>query len=294
MIDQAQKLRELVRDKPVGSAGEDGAGSPVKSKRCRSVAVLSGKGGVGKSSVAIALGMALSRLHKKTLVFDGDLGLANVHILLGMNPKFNLSHVIAGECDLHEVITQGPGDIAILPGASGVEQMANLDVGRLELIRRKLERVEGEYDFIIIDAGAGIADTTMRLCAPADIALVIATPEPTSLTDAYASIKVMLSREHRSGDRVHLAINLARDEREGREIARKLQSLVRNFLGTRIKLGAILPAERSMPAMIRAQKSLFLEKPSSPFVLRVQAYARMLCGLEPQHTRGFFAGLLRR
>jgi flagellar biosynthesis protein FlhG len=294
MTDQAQKLREMARERPLGGAGPCVRAAVRRARTCRSIAILSGKGGVGKSSVAITLAMALARLRKKTLVVDGDLGLANVHILLGMNPRNNLSHVIDGRCSIDEAITRAPGDIAILPGASGLERMANLDAAHLEHVRRMLDHIEQEYDFLIIDAGAGIADSAMRLCAPADIALVVATPEPTSLTDAYATIKLLINRGGRGGEQIHVMVNLAAGDREGHDTAGKLRSLVHNFLGSSIACAGVLPVDRAIPALVRAQKSPFLEKPGSRFVTRIQAYARSLCGIAPRDPDGFFARLLKR
>ena len=154
MIDQAKKLRQMVRDTRAGSArspvthGANGKKGVHKTSACRSIAVTSGKGGVGKSHTTISLAVALTRLKKKVVVFDGDLGLANIHIMLGIAPKYNLSHVIREECSLQEIVCTGPAGITIIPGASGILSMANLESLRLESLIRELTNFESAYDFL--------------------------------------------------------------------------------------------------------------------------------------------------
>jgi flagellar biosynthesis protein FlhG len=175
MNDQAYKLRELAGAGMFSALALDGQAPqpPQSHARCTSIAVTSGKGGVGKTNIALSLAIALSRMKKKVLLVDGDLGLANLHLLLGVAPRFNLSHVFMGERRMNEIIWNGPMGVDILPGASGIEEMANLGVAALDRAGTLLEELEQEYDFLIIDTAAGIGASVTRLASRTDCALVV-------------------------------------------------------------------------------------------------------------------------
>lgn len=290
MIDQAKKLREMVREnRPVSGTAYTSRSTGLKKESktclCRSIAITSGKGGVGKSNTAISLAIALTRLKKKVLVFDGDLGLANIHILLGIAPKYNLSHVIREECDLKETLCTGPGGITIIPGSSGILSMANLESLRLESLLRDLSQLEAEYDFLLIDGGAGIGHVSMQLCSLADSAILIITPEPTSLADAYSTAKILLSK---GMEKITVLVNMADSEKDGREIFSKLQSLAKKFLKKEITLAGIIPFDKNVSRYIRAQKNILFEKRSSVLAIKIQSLARKLCGMQPVKKGGFF------
>ena len=293
MIDQAKKLREMVRENKTVSALSD-TSKPLRRKvkrgACRSIAITSGKGGVGKSNTAISLACALTLLNKKVLVFDGDFGLANLHILLGIAPKHNLSHVIREECSLNETLCAGPCGITIIPGASGILSMANMELSRLESLIRELALLETEYDFLIIDGGAGIGTASIQLTSMADSVLLIITPEPTSLTDAYSVVKILLAK---GLGRIDVLVNMAESEKDGKEIFEKLQSLVRNFLKKELILTGIFPFDRNVSKYIRVQKNIFIEKNSSVFAKNIQNAARKLCGMQPVKVGGFFTRLFQ-
>jgi flagellar biosynthesis protein FlhG len=288
MADQAQKLRELagetVRSRSIGQRRRGAA----TGTRCRSIAVTSGKGGVGKSNVSLSLAVALSRAGRKVLLFDADLGLANIHILLGLTPKRNLYHVVRGECTLDEALCEGPAGITILPGSSGVAAMANLEATRLEELRCALSAIEERFDFVIIDGGAGIGAGTMQVASSADMTLLVLTPEPTALADVYATAKILISRGVRD---LRVLVNMAAGAREGKEIFAKLRDLVRTFLHRELRLSAIIPLDRDVPRLVRMQKNPVISKPSSRFAVAVTSCARTLCGMPPARG-GFFARLV--
>jgi flagellar biosynthesis protein FlhG len=291
MKDQAQPLRDIARDRGIRAGmGDSGFRSKInKGGLCRSVAITGGKGGIGKSNISLFLALALTRLKQKVLVFDADLGLANLHILLGIAPKFNLAHMIKGDCSVQDILYTGPEGITIVPGATGIEEMANLDAGRMESLLRGLSAMENMYDFLIIDVGAGIGRTATQIGAFADSALCILTPEPTALADVYATIKMLVG--HGAGHLLAL-VNMATSDREGQEIFEKLESLVKNFLNVKLECAGILPVDPDIPRLVRAQKNLLIEKPSSAFARRIQNCARMLCGLPPaKKETGFFMRL---
>lgn len=260
----------------------------TKAAACRSIAVTSGKGGVGKSHTVISLAIALTRLKKNVLVFDGDLGLANIHIMLGIAPKYNLSHVIREECSLPEVLCTGPLGITIIPGASGIFSMANLESIRLEALIRELSRLESSYDFLLIDGGAGIAQASIQLCSMADSALLVITPEPTSLADAYSTAKILFAR---GVEKISVLVNMAETDTVGQEIFAKLQSLVEKFIQRKIECIGIIPFDKSVSKCIRMQKNILIEKQSSPVSLKIQNCARRVCGMHPVTRSGFFTRL---
>lgn len=289
MIDQAKKLREMVRETRPGtvrpSAVKKGR-SKTGIRSCRSIAITSGKGGVGKSHSAISLAVALTRLKKKVLVFDGDLGLANIHIMLGIAPKYNLAHVIREECTLSETLCTGPGGITIIPGSSGIMSMATLESLRLESLIRDLAHLEAEYDFLLIDGGAGIGQASVQLCCMADSVLLIIRPEPTSLADAYSTTKILFSR---GMEKINVLVNMADSDRDGKEIFDKLQSLVTKFLQKEIHLAGIVPFDKNVSKYIRAQKNIIIEKKTSPVSLKIQNCARKLCGMPVMKRNSFFS-----
>src|SRR5581483_2907151 len=183
MIDQASELRRLMQ--PARTTGRD-VSSPT---RTRVLAVASGKGGVGKTNLTVNIGIALARDGKRVVVLDGDLGLANVDVLLGLTPKWTLQHVVAGECELVDALCRAPGGIWVIPGGSGVDQLANLSVeGRRRLVD-SLASLDGQADVLLVDLAAGVSEDVSTLLAAAPEVLVVTTPEPTAITDAYALVK---------------------------------------------------------------------------------------------------------
>lgn len=294
MIDQAKNLRKLVRDSEKGSLGTHV--QPTQHthktgivKKCKSIAITSGKGGVGKSITAISLAIALARLKKNVLIFDGDLGLANIHILLGISPKSNLAHVVMGECSLFETLCAGPEGITIIPGASGIASMANIESINLEKLIRDLSKLEQEYDFLIIDGGAGISPAAMQLNCMADLVLLVLTPEPTSLADAYSTIKILLSK---GMDSIDVLVNMATSEGDGEEILKKLHSLTKYFLDKEVNKAGIIPYVKNMTSFIRAQKNIISERPNSVFSTRIFNIARKMCGLNSMESESFFSRFL--
>ncbi|MBD3390424.1 MAG: P-loop NTPase [Chitinivibrionales bacterium] len=292
MMDQAAQLRKLSARRNPGAAG----GHPRRDKTrparrvgsCRSIAVTSGKGGVGKSSISLFLAQSLARLTKRVLVFDADLGLANIHILMGVSPRYNLAHVVRGECALDDIVLDGPGGVRVAPGASGIEAMANLDSLGIESLVRELVTLEEGNDFLIVDIGAGIGQNALRLSAAADSALLVLTPEPTSLADAYATAKLLFAKGMR---RIAVLVNMASSDAEGREIFDKFQTLVGNFLNRKLALAGILPFDKDIPRLVRSQRRYLAHKPKSTIAVRMNAYARALCGLPPAAPGNFFTRL---
>jgi len=285
--DQAQKLRELARGHAFINSADNFSNNNIAPApvRCKSIAVTSGKGGVGKTNIALSLAVSLASLKKKVLLLDADLGLANVHILLGLAPRFNLSHFFNQSCSLEQVIIKGIGGVDILPGASGLEEMANLDLGRLELLQHHFQNLEQQYDYMIIDTGAGIGANVIRFASRADLVVLVMSPEPTSLADAYAMVKVLYEK---GAKRIQTLVNMAVSERDGVETFDRLNALVVKFLKQPLELLGILLFNREIPKSIRKQRLMVLDKTGDAFSLRISAVARKLCGIAPVERTGFF------
>lgn len=288
MTDQAQRLRELVKSHETlasKASREQFAAVPFVMKSTKSIAVTSGKGGVGKSSMALFLASTLSAMKKKVLLLDADLGLANVHIFLGIAPHKTIAHVIEGSCTLNETIVSGPGGFEIIPGASGLEKLANLDIGRLEQLRQEFSRLETNYDVLLIDTGAGIGTNVTQFAAKTDVALVVMTPEPTSLADAYAMVKVLYER---GAHRVAIVVNMAASDRDGVETFDRLNALVVKFLKKPLDHFGTLLYNRDVSRYVRKQQLLELGKNNDQLVHRLQGICRRLIGLQRVEKTGFF------
>lgn len=286
MNDQAQKLRELAKGRDVPATSQTsyhrpGTGSGI----CKSVSVTSGKGGVGKTNIALYVSVFLSAFRKKVLLLDADLGLANVHILLGIAPDKNIAHFIDGECGIERIICRGPGGIDIVPGASGLEKLANIDLGRLELLQHEFMKLESQYDYLIIDTGAGIGSTVTHFASQTDITLLVMTTEPTSLADAYAMVKVLYDR---GCGRVGVVVNMCLSEREGNETFDRLNTLVVKFLKKPLELFGCMLMNPDVPQYVKKQKLIVLDKGHEQFNGKVLDIARKISGVQIDKKQSFF------
>ncbi len=211
----------------------------TRGRKTRVIAITSGKGGVGKTSIVGNLGYAFARSGKKVLILDADLGLGNLDVLLGLAPKFNLSHVIMGEKSIEDILIEGPGKMKILPASSGIQELTNLSKDQKIRILTQLDLMIDHVDILFIDTAAGISTNVMDFNATAQEVVVVVSPDPTSITDAYALMKV-LSLKY-SGKACNLLVNMARNAREGREVFRQLQLVTSRFLDITIEyLGCVL------------------------------------------------------
>ncbi|MCL0045941.1 MinD/ParA family protein [Nitrospinaceae bacterium] len=200
----------------------------MKSSSLRVLAVSSGKGGVGKTNIVANLAYVLSKQDKKVLVVDADLGLNNIDILLGLNPKFHIGHVLSGEKNVQNIITEGPAGIHLLPAGGGLQELTQLDDEKKVVLMEELDQVSSEYDFLIFDTGAGISTNVTYFCSAAHEILLVATTEPTSLTDVYALIKTLHTKHAQKYFRV--IINSVGSEAEARLIFRNLAAVTDRFL----------------------------------------------------------------
>jgi flagellar biosynthesis protein FlhG len=229
------------RERKIGMPGAKS--NPKRNSRARVIAITSGKGGVGKTSIVANLGYAFTKLGKKVLILDADLGLGNLDVLLGLAPKYNLSHVIMEEKTMEEVLVEGPGNMKILPASSGIQELTQLTRSQKINILTQLDELIDGVDILLIDTAAGISSNVMDFNATAQEIVVVVSPEPTSITDAYALMKV-LSLKY-SEKVCKLLVNRTTRPEEGREVFRQLHLVTDRFLDINIEyLGCILNDEK--------------------------------------------------
>ena len=228
----------------------------------RVLAVSSGKGGVGKTNVVANLAYALSKRGKKVLVIDADLGLNNIDILLGLTPKFHIGHVLSGEKTVDEILVKGPADMRVLPAGDGLQELTQLANEKKMLLMDELDRVSQGFDFLIFDTGAGISANVTYFCSAAHEIILIATTEPTSLTDVYALIKVLKNKHAQKHFR--LIINLVDSEREAQSVFRNLTAVTDKFLsGISVEYLGYILSDANVSKAVRQQKAILEVYPYS-------------------------------
>ena len=242
MQDQAAGLRNLSRTKPV-----------------KVIAVTAGKGGVGKSNVSVNLAVALAQLQHNVMLFDADLGLANVDIMLGLHTKYNLSHVMRGVCDLSDIIVQGPNGIRVIPAASGTEFMTQLSHAEHAGIIDAFNELTDDLDYLIIDTAAGISDTVLSFTRSAQEVIVVVCDEPTSLTDAYALIKVMNKRY--KWVNFNILANMVRTLKDGKDLFNKLFRVSEQFLDVQLNYLGAVPFDEHVHKAVKKQKPVLMAYP---------------------------------
>ncbi len=251
MIDQATELRKQVGRLPIPGR--------LPSGDCQVIAVTSGKGGVGKTYVVVNLALALVRAGRKVAILDGDFGLANVDVVLGLTPQHHLGHVIAGVQSLRSIVMEGPEGIHVIPASSGIQELTDLGERKRQLLLAQLTDLVKDYDFLLIDTAAGISDNVIRLLNAAQRVIVVSLPEPTAIVDAYALIKVLFRRDE--GKEVHLLVNAAEDNAEAEEVHRQLAYVVDRFLGQRIGFLGSIPKDPKVGESVRRQEPLLISHP---------------------------------
>jgi flagellar biosynthesis protein FlhG len=276
--DQATTLRTL---KKQDKTSMPVTGNLVAEKGCsarqgvRMISITSGKGGVGKTNIAANLAYLLSRRDQKTMILDADAGLANIDVILGINSPYNLSHVLNGEMLLADTLIEGPGGIKILPSASGIPEMTDLSRGQKITLIDELNALNDTLDYILIDTGAGISSNVMYFNMAAREIIVVTTPEPTALTDAYALIKVLYQRHAKK--RFRLIVNMVRNPSEAKEVYDRLSHATDQFLNLTIEyLGYVLLDEKVKQAVLQ-QKAVAEIYPNSPATLCLNKIAEKIC-----------------
>lgn len=271
MQDQAERLRQMM-----GRINASPVERPITSaSSCRVIAVTSGKGGVGKTNVSVNLALAMANKGKSVLLFDADMGLANVDVMLGMIPQYNLLHVLNGQKSLPEIITEGPGGVRIVAsGSGGVQELADLNETQRGRFLEALQGLQHGSDVILIDTGAGLHRNVLAFVLAAAEAVIVTTPEPTALMDAYGMIKI-LHREKRE-PLVRVVVNLAAHPAEAEEAGKKLVILSKRFLDLNVEYMGFIPRDPSMGRAVKEQKPVMLSSPMSPAAVSLNRLAETL------------------
>lgn len=284
-MDQAEGLRTMMEQ----NLGPYRSSSSVESEkdhilpRCpRVISVTSGKGGVGKTNVVVNLALAFRRLGKKVLVLDADLGLANIDVLLGLVPRYTIEHLFVGEKRFSEILVEGPEGMRILPASSGVPSLVDLKESQKLLLLEEVDLFAEDTDILLIDTGAGISSNVLYFNMAAQESIVIATPEPTSITDAYALMKV-LSTQYGKKEFLIL-VNFVSGEEEAKRVFKKISKVVDHFLKTlSIDYLGFIPFDEKLPLAVRSQKLVLDIFPKAPSSQRFEDLARTLFD-RPSHT----------
>ena len=252
-MDQAEQLRNIIKQQN------------KKQHLARVITVTSGKGGVGKSNLSVNLAIQLSRLNKRVIILDADFGLANVEVMLGIRPKYNLADMMFRGKDLKDVISSGPENIGFISGCSGLKELTNLNRDHVQSLVHMMYELDNLADVVIVDTGAGISDTVIDLVLASSEVLLVATPEPTSITDAYALLKTLCRHQefYENNPTIRMVANRARGYNEGKELSQKLGTVVEKFLKLKMQYLGYIPYDEKLPQAVMQQKPVSLAYPDS-------------------------------
>ncbi|MDR3275978.1 MAG: MinD/ParA family protein [Treponema sp.] len=292
MEDQAEKLREMMRKKNTGNSGPLRESPRVGRTKARIITVTSGKGGVGKTNVSVNMALAYARLGKRVVVMDADLGLANVNVMLNMIPKWNLYHVIRKQKTMKEIMVDTEYGISIVAGASGFSKIANLSLEERQSFINELDSLSNA-DIIIIDSGAGVSDNVLDFVAAADDAVIVTTPEPTAITDAYGIIKIIATEIDSLNMGLKLVVNRVKSYAEARKVADRMTSIAGQFLNLKVEyLGCIFDDPTVSQAVLRQKPFMVID----PKCKASQCVQHIVGRMEKSEAResGGFSGMMKR
>ena len=243
-IDQASGLREMLHPRPV-----------------RAIAVTGGKGGVGKTNLSVNLGVAAAETGQKVMLLDADLGLANIDVMLGLHPEYDLSHVMRGERTLDEIVIEGPAGMKVVPGASGLQSLAELSPAEHTGLIRAFSELAADTELLIVDTAAGISDTVLSFSRAAHEIVVVVCDEPASITDAYAIIK-LLNRDY-GHQRFRVLANMVRSAQEGRDLYKKMYRVTERYLDVTLGFMGAVPFDESLRKAVKMQRPVVQAFPRS-------------------------------
>jgi flagellar biosynthesis protein FlhG len=280
MDGQASKLRERMAAAQPAAA----AAAPASLRLARTLAVASGKGGVGKSTIALGIAMAAAERGVKTALVDADLGLANLDLLCGVRPERTAADWLGGRAQLSQCFVTVAPRLWLLPGASGIARLADLERPHRERLIEGLARVAAHVEFMVVDLGAGIGAGTLDIAAAADRLLLVATPEPTSLADAYGFAKACVRHGRRDG--WSCVASMANDRNDGERAMERLAHAARTHLGIQVEALGTVPADRAVPQSVRSRTPLMVASPASPAARAVRGIEARLAGCQEAQPAG--------
>jgi flagellar biosynthesis protein FlhG len=257
------------------------------------ISVTSGKGGVGKTSIVANMAILLSAMGKKVLVFDADLGLANIDVMLGLSSKYNINHLLQGDCKINDILIEGPAGIKILPAASGIQELSALSYEQQLTIVNALDNFQGDFDYMLIDTGAGISENVLYFNSAAQRIIVVVTPEPTSLTDAYSLIKVMRIRFNIK--RFEIIINDVLSTYEGKDVIKKLIFACDKFFGDiALDMLGSIPHDSNITESIREQRAFVEINPGSEASRRLASIVKRIDSINAPQESGTLQFFFKR
>lgn len=253
-MDQAEQLRNVIKQKNQNNINN-----------ARVITITSGKGGVGKSNVAVNLAIWFRKMGQRVIILDADFGLANVEVMFGTVPEYNLSDLIFGGKSIREIITRGPMDIGFISGGSGIVGLNNLTKEQITYLIHSLSLLNDMCDVLIIDTGAGVSNAVLEFVLASPEVIMVTTPEPSSLTDSYSLLKALYknSKFLKNGTNIHLVANKVTSEAEGEAVYEKLSSVVEKFLDGKLHYLGMIPADATLEKAVRNQKTVSTAAPNA-------------------------------
>jgi flagellar biosynthesis protein FlhG len=293
MKDQASALRQIVDNiKKQRAAEEEGGTAKETQEGTRLLCVSSGKGGVGKTSISVNLGISLASKGLRVLLFDADFGLSNVDVMLGVSPPYDLSYVLRGQKKIEEIVAEGPGGVKFISGGSGMNELLNMSELQLAAVIDNLLLLENTADVIIFDTGAGVSPLIMRMVLASAETIIVTTPEPTAIMDAYALVKSITKES--SGCDLRLIINRAESVAEAEMTLEKFISAVRLYQKNEIdRLGYVLN-DPSVSRAVRVQQPFVISYPRSTATRNIEAIAWNLLDRKPESNENGLRLFLNR
>ena len=290
-MDQAENLRNIIKKQ-----------NQKDLSNARVIAVTSGKGGVGKSSVSINLAVQFTKMGKKVIILDADFGLANIEVMFGVIPKYNLSDLMVSGREISEIITEGPEGIKFISGGFGIAKLVNPDKEQVKRLVNKMSELENMADVIIIDTGAGISPTVMEFLVASPETIIVTTPEPTSITDSYALLKALSMNDNfrREDVSIKMIANRVSTESEGRNLYEKLNMVVSKFLDIDMTYLGIIPMDNNIVKAVMKQKPVSIIYPASASSKHFEEIAEKIMNegtdIPPQKTgiRGYLKSVFAK
>lgn len=267
--DQAAGIRKMTNSNPV-----------------RVIAITSGKGGAGKTNLSVNLGISLAQTGQRVAILDADMGLANVDILLGVYPKFNLSHVLSGEKTLPEIMMEGPSGIRIIPGASGIQKMAELSTTEQAAMIHAFSEIDQDLDVLIVDTAAGISASVVNFARACQEIIVVVCDEPTSLTDAYAFIK-LLNRDYKLSN-FHVITNMVKSVQQGQALFQKLTKVTDHYLDVTLRFVGTVPYDENLRKSVQKQIPVVVGFPGTKAALAIKDIAEKINNWPVKANAGSF------
>jgi len=265
MIDQAEKLRRIVNkhnSEPTNNSNNNILSDKIAiAKKAKVITVTSGKGGVGKTNITVNLAISLSQKGYRVVIIDADLGLSNIDVIFGIVPKYTLLDSIKNDMSIMDILCDGPNNIKFISGGSGVQELIHLDNSSLDSFIANMSILDQIADYILIDTGAGLSDTVMNFVISADEVVLVVTPEPTSITDAYALVKTVSNIKKDCS--INVLINRADNENEAKKVFNNFSMVSERFLGLKLESLGYLPFDQSFIKAVKQQKPYLLCYPNN-------------------------------